>query len=79
MAKKDIGLEDHPTQHEVEVIMTDGSKFKIQTTWGKKGDSLTLDLDPANHPAWQEKGHNFINVNDARVASFKEKFGDFKF
>ncbi len=79
MAKKDIGLSEHPAQHEVDVVMTDGSKFQIKTTWGKAGDVLTLDVDPINHPAWQEKGHNFINVNDERVASFKKKFGDFKF
>ncbi len=79
MAKKDIGLSEHPTQHEVDVVMTDGSKFQIKTTWGKKGDVLTLDVDPKNHPAWQAEGQSFINVNDERVASFKKKFGDFKF
>ena len=79
MAKKDIGLEDHPTQREVDVLMTDGSKFKIMTTWGKEGDVLTLDVDPHNHPAWQAEGSNFINVNDERVSKFKQKFGDFKF
>ena len=79
MAKKEIGMQSHPEQHEVEVVMTDGSKFQIKTTWGKGGDSLTLDVDPKNHPAWQDGGQNFVNVNNERVASFKEKFGDFKF
>jgi ribosomal protein L31 len=38
-----------------------------------------LDLDPKNHPAWQEKGQNFINANSERVNKFKSKFGNFNF
>ena len=78
MSKKNIGLEGHPKQHEVEVTMTDKSKFKIMTTWGKENDALTLDVDPKNHPAWQADGQNFVNVNDERVSKFKKKFGDFE-
>lgn len=68
----------HPKQHLVDVVMTDGSKFQILTSWGKEGSTLTLDVDPKNHPAWQDKATNFINANDERVAKFKKKFGDFK-
>lgn len=78
MTKKNIGIEGHPEQHEVSVTMTDGSKFDILTSWGKKGDNLTLDVDPKNHPAWQKDGQSFVNVNDERVSKFKKKFGDFK-
>ncbi len=67
-----------PKQHLVNVVMTDGSKFQILTTWGKEGATLTLDVDPKNHPAWQDKATNFVNSNDERVAKFKKKFGDFK-
>lgn len=77
MAKKEIGLQEHPKLHKVSVTMTDGSQFDIMTSWGKENDKLTLDVDPKNHPAWQEKGQNFVNVNDARVSKFKKKFGDF--
>ncbi len=77
MAKKEI-KNDHPKQHLLNVVMTDGSKFQIMTTYGKDGDTLRLDVDPKNHPIWQEKGQNFINVNDERVTKFKKKFGDFK-
>ena len=66
-----------PKQHIVNVIMTDGTKFEILTTWGKEGDTLRLDVDPKNHPAWQDKGQSFVNVNDERVTKFKKKFGDF--
>ncbi len=78
MAKKQIGMQSHPEQHEIDVVMTDGSKIKVKTTWGKAGDVLTLDVDPKNHPAWQKDGQSFINVNDERVSKFKKKFGDFK-
>ena len=68
-----------PKNHTVNVVMTDGSKFQIITTWGKEGDTLRLDVDPKNHPAWQEKSQKFINANDERVAKFKNKFGNFDF
>ncbi len=68
-----------PKQHVVEVIMTDKTKFQILTTWGKEGSTLTLDVDPKNHPAWQDKATNFVNANDERLAKFKKKFGNFDF
>ncbi|MCE2687463.1 MAG: 50S ribosomal protein L31 [Rickettsiales bacterium] len=68
----------HPKQHLVNVKMTDGSQFQIMTSWGKEGDTLTLDMDPKNHPAWQTNGQSFINANDERVSKFNAKFGDFK-
>jgi len=69
----------HPKQHKITVQMTDGSKFEILTTWGKEGDTLRLDADPKNHPAWQDKAQNFVNANDERMAKFKKKFGNFGF
>lgn len=68
-----------PKQHLVNVIMTDGSKFQIMTTWGKEGETLRLDVDVKNHPAWQEKGTNIVNNKDQMVTKFKNKFGDFDF
>ncbi|MDA0902276.1 MAG: 50S ribosomal protein L31 [Proteobacteria bacterium] len=75
MAQSDI----HPKQHEVTIQLTDGTKFKIQTTYGKAGETLKLDVDPTNHPAWQENSKGFINVNDDRVSKFNAKFGNFDF
>lgn len=77
-AKKAPAAGTHPKQHLVEVTMTDKTTFQILTTWGSEGAKLTLDVDPKNHPAWQDKATNFINANDERVAKFKKKFGDFK-
>lgn len=70
MPKKDL----HPKQHPVDVIMTDGTKFQILSTWGKEGQALHLDMDPKNHPAWQEKSR-FVNLNNERVSEFNKKFG----
>ncbi len=69
----------HPKQHKINVKMTDGSTFEILTSWGKEDGVLNLDVDPKNHPAWQEKGGNFINSNNEMVSKFKSKFGDFDF
>ena len=70
---------NNPKQHKVKVQMTDGSAFEILTTWGKEDSVLHLDVDPKNHPAWQENGGNFINANNEMVSKFKNKFGDFDF
>lgn len=68
---------DHPKQHLINVKMTDGSQFQIMTSWGKEGETLTLDVDPKNHPAWQADGKSTINANDERVSKFNAKFGNF--
>ena len=78
-AQAQIAAGTHPKQHVVNVIMTDKSQFQILTTWGKEGDTLRLDVDPKNHPAWQERSQNFINANNERVTKFKSKFGNFDF
>ncbi len=68
-----------PQQHIVNVVMTDGTKFQIMTTYGKEGDTLKLDVDPKNHPAWQDQSKSFVNSNNERLGKFKSKFGDFNF
>ena len=67
----------HPVMHTIKVVMSDKSTFEILTTWGKEGDVLTLDADPKNHPAWQEKGGAMLNTNNERVNAFNKKFGGF--
>ena len=76
---KKIVENSHPQQHLVNIEMTDGSKFQIYTSWGKEGDALKLDVDPRNHPAWQEDSQKFINTNDERVMKFKKKFAGLDF
>ena len=36
----------HPDYHEINVVMTDGTKFTTRSTYGKPGDTMHLDIDP---------------------------------
>ncbi len=71
----------NPKQHTVEVIDTDGSIFKITTSWcfGQEGKKLHIDASPKNHPAWHEQSNQVVNNRDAQVSKFKKKFGDYDF
>lgn len=62
----------HPDYHEITVTMTDGSKFKTRSTYGKPGDELNLDIDPKTHPAWT--GQHRINDSGGQVAKFNKRF-----
>ena len=66
--KKEI----HPDYHEITVAMTDGSKFKTRSTWGKAGDTLKLDIDPKSHPAWT--GQHRIMDSEGQGARFHKRF-----
>ena len=46
--KKDI----HPDYHVINVKMTNGDMVQMRSTWGKEGDTMSLDIDPSVHPAW---------------------------
>lgn len=70
--KKDI----HPDYHEINVVMTDGSTFKTRSTYGKEGDTLTLDVDPKSHPAWT--GGTVQVIERGRVEQFNRKFQSFR-
>jgi large subunit ribosomal protein L31 len=70
--KQDI----HPDYHEINVVMTDGSTFKTRSTYGKEGDSLTLDVDPKSHPAWT--GGNVQVIERGRVEQFNRRFSSFR-
>ncbi len=65
----------HPDYHEINVVMTDGTKFKTRSTWGAAGDTLTLDVDPKSHPAWT--GGSTRVVDRGQVAKFRKRFADF--
>ena len=72
--KKDI----HPDYHTITVLMTDGSSFQTKSTWGKEGDTMTLDVDPCAHPAWVGGGV-VVNENVSKVADFNNKYGGLSF
>ena len=63
----------HPDYHTITVKMTDGTEFTTRTTWGKKGDTLHLDIDPKSHPAWTG-GNQQLMDRGGRLSRFEKKF-----
>jgi large subunit ribosomal protein L31 len=72
--KKDI----HPEYHLIDVKMTDGTVVQMKTTWGKEGDTLTLDIDPSAHPAWTGGSAKLMDTG-GRVSKFKNKYAGLGF
>lgn len=66
--KKDI----HPNYKELEVVMPNGEKFTTSST--HHGESILLDVDFREHPAWKG-GVATINTKANQVADFNKKFG----
>ncbi|MCF6214587.1 MAG: 50S ribosomal protein L31 [Emcibacter sp.] len=66
----------HPDYHEINVAMTDGTTYKTFSTWGKEGDTMTLEVDPLSHPAWT--GGSKKIADKGRVAQFNKRFATFK-
>tara|TARA_B100000941_G_scaffold262884_1_gene215930 strand:+ start:269 stop:496 length:228 start_codon:yes stop_codon:yes gene_type:complete len=67
----------HPDYHDITVLMTDGSSFKTRSTWGKKDETLKLDIDPKTHPAWTG-GKSSLNESEGQVARFQKRFKGLK-
>ena len=57
--------------------MTDGTKFKTRSTWGKKGDVLNLDIDPKSHPAWSGGERKLVDTQ-GQISKFAKKFKNYK-
>ena len=72
MAKAGI----HPDYHTITVVMTDGSRYQTRSTYGKEGDTITLDVDPKTHPAWVG-GVNLRKTG--RLESFNNRFAGINF
>lgn len=64
----------HPDYHFIEVVMTDGTRYKTRTTWGKEGDVMQLEIDPNSHPAWTG-GNQQLMDRGGRVGAFSKRFG----
>jgi large subunit ribosomal protein L31 len=62
----------HPDYHDINVVMTDGSKFTTRSTYGKPGDTLHLDIDPKSHPAWT--GVHRLMDSGGQLAKFNKRF-----
>jgi large subunit ribosomal protein L31 len=67
--------EIHPDYHTINVVMTDGTKYQTRSTWGKEGDTINLDVDPLNHPAWQ--GGTGKVVEKGQLSKFEKRFAGF--
>lgn len=65
----------HPKYHEITVVMTDGTSFKTRSTYGQKGETLRLDIDPKTHPAWT--GQHRLVDSGGQVAKFNKRFQNF--
>jgi large subunit ribosomal protein L31 len=63
----------HPDYHRIKVVLTDGSEFVTYSTYGKDGDTLTLDIDPKTHPAWTGGNQHLVD-RGGRLSRFKKKF-----
>ena len=63
----------HPKYHTINVKMTDGSEFTTRSTWGKEGDTMSLDIDPKSHPAWTGGSQQLLD-RGGRVSRFQKKF-----
>jgi large subunit ribosomal protein L31 len=63
----------HPHYHRIKVVMTDGTEFETYSTYGKEGDTLTLDIDPKTHPAWTGGDRHLVD-RGGRLSRFKKKF-----
>lgn len=68
MAKEGI----HPKSHTIKVVMTDGTEYFTRSTYGKEGDTMTLDVDCKTHPAWVGGVHL---KKTGRLESFNNRFG----
>jgi large subunit ribosomal protein L31 len=63
----------HPDYHFIEIKMTDGSSYKTRSTYGKEGDTLSLEIDPSVHPAWTGGTQKLLDTG-GRVSKFKKKY-----
>ncbi len=63
----------HPDYHTITVKMTDGTTYETRSTYGKEGDTLTLDIDPTSHPAWTGGNQRLMDTG-GRVSKFKKKY-----
>ncbi len=66
----------HPDYHEINIVMTDGTKYKTRSTWGKEGDTLKLEVDPHTHPAWTGV-HRLMNTG-GQLSKFQSRFKGLK-
>ncbi|RJE80665.1 50S ribosomal protein L31 [Paracoccus sp. JM45] len=70
--------EIHPDYHMIEVKMTDGTVYQTRSTWSTEGATMTLDIDPTSHPAWNGGSTRLMDAG-GRVTKFKSKYAGLGF
>jgi ribosomal protein L31 len=63
--------------HTLERFCTKSTSKRSSTpgsTWGKEGDTMTLEIDPLAHPAWTG-GRGQMLDSGGQVARFNKRFG----
>ena len=65
----------HPDYHTIKVVMTNGTEYETRSTYGKEGDTLSLDIDPTVHPAWTGGQQQLVD-RGGRLSKFKNKFAN---
>jgi large subunit ribosomal protein L31 len=70
---KKMKADIHPDYHMIKVVMTDGTEYMTQSTWGAEGDTMNLEIDPKSHPAWTG-GNQQLMDRDGRLSKFKKRF-----
>ncbi|WP_126978147.1 50S ribosomal protein L31 [Frigidibacter oleivorans] len=68
----------HPEYHFITVKMTDGTTYQTRSSWGKEGDTMSLDIDPLAHPAWTGGNAKLMDTG-GRVSKFKNKYAGLGF
>jgi len=63
----------HPEYHIIDVKFTNGDVVQMKSTYGKEGDTLSLEIDPTVHPAWTGGGARLLDTG-GRVSKFKKKY-----
>ena len=63
----------HPDYHIIDVKFTNGEIVQMKSTYGKEGDTLSLEIDPSVHPAWTGGGTRLMDTG-GRVSKFKKKY-----
>ncbi len=68
----------HPKYHDITVVMTDGTKFKTRSSWGKPDDVMQLDIDPKSHPAWTGGGQKLVDTG-GQISKFSKRYQSFDY
>ena len=73
MPKKNI----HPQMHKITLVLTNGSKVEVMSTYGSEGSVINLESDPLVHRAWKKDQSVAVESRNTKVTGFNAKFGDF--